>query len=253
MAHQPSFSDLIGAAHLDSLCSSASTVSSLSMSIMPASTNAAKAAGPTYSWERRQVPVHTDEGRDCFGCGSTKGRQGSLAGPQRNHPYLQSRKAHRASSPPPVTGFEDMNSTDAELTVGSRPLTGSALEQTDCDDAGLSLGPGIPVACRASSAKWINTLKNLHLESPISAWWDFLLQAVQPQAFVSTEGHCMKRILHKVLWRKSPCWHDLSLWLVDLGNCAHTMYFTYECKRHIHRSLPVDTLESHTTIAIPQR
>jgi len=153
-AHQPSFSDLIGAAHLDSPCSSASTVSSLSMSIMPASTNAAKAAGPTYSWERRQGAVHTDEGRDCFGCGSTKGRQGSRAGPQRSHPYLQSRNVHRASSPPPVTGFEDMNSTDAELTVGSRPRTGSALEQTDCDDdAELSLGPGIPVACGASSAK----------------------------------------------------------------------------------------------------
>ena len=152
-AHQPSFSDLIGAAHLDSPCSSASTVSSLSMSIMPASTNAAKAAGPTYSWERRQGAVHTDEGRDCFGCGSTKGRQGSRAGPQRSHPYLQSRNVHKASSPPPVTGFEDMNLTDAELTVGSRPRTGSALEQTNCDDAELSLGPGIPVACHASSAE----------------------------------------------------------------------------------------------------
>jgi len=149
---------------------------------MPASTNAAKAAGPTYSWERRQGAVHTDEGRDCFGCGSTKGRQGSRAGPQRSHPYLQSRNVHRASSPPPVTGFEDMNSTDAELTVGSRPRTGSALEQTDCDDdAELSLGPGIPVACGASSAKWMNTLKNLHLESPISAWWDFFCRLLSPR------------------------------------------------------------------------
>jgi len=87
------------AAQFDSLCSAASTVSSLSMLLCDGRdssvSSTATPAGAFFSWECAQ---HSDS----FG-GKLNGLQ-SLAGQQRNHPYGKVVLAARASSPPAVQG-----------------------------------------------------------------------------------------------------------------------------------------------------
>ena len=127
------------AAQFDSLCSAASTVSSLSMllgdgrnsSVSPAATP----AGASFSWERAQ---HGDS----FG-GKLNGLQ-PRAGQQRSHPYGKAVLATRASLPPAVHGFDDMKSLHHVP-----PSHGTAAVQ---DDEELSLGPGNPDAfCRRAT------------------------------------------------------------------------------------------------------
>ena len=125
------------AAQFDSLCSSASTVSSLSMPASggwSASTITAMAVGPTFSWEYRQG---VEEGRNHH-TDRLDGKHSSLrsrAGQPRSHPYHREK---RASSPPPVEGSNDMTSIHHPLS------TMSVLH----DDSELSMGPGNPHAFR---------------------------------------------------------------------------------------------------------
>jgi len=87
------------AAQCDSLCSAASTVSSLSMLLCDGRdssvSSAATPAGASFSWECAQ---HGDS----FG-GKLNDMQ-SRAGQQRSHPYDKAVLAARASSPPAVQG-----------------------------------------------------------------------------------------------------------------------------------------------------
>jgi len=89
------------AAQFDSLCSGASTVSSLSMLLYDGCDNsravasAATPAGASFSWECAQ---HDDS----FGS-KLNGLQ-SRAGQERSHPYSKAVLAARASSPPAVQG-----------------------------------------------------------------------------------------------------------------------------------------------------
>ena len=86
------------AAQCDSLCSAASTVSSLSMLLCDgrhSSVSAATPAGASFGWECAQHGYS-------FG-GKLDGLQ-SRAGQQRSHPYSKSVLAARASSPPAVQG-----------------------------------------------------------------------------------------------------------------------------------------------------
>ena len=87
------------AAQCDSLCSTASTVSSLSMLLCDGRdssvSSAATPAGASFSWECAQ---HGDS----FS-GNLNGLQ-SRAGQQRSHPYGKAVLAARASSPPAVQG-----------------------------------------------------------------------------------------------------------------------------------------------------
>jgi len=93
------------AAQCDSLCSAASTVSSLSM--LPCDgrdssvSSAATPACASFQWECAQ---HGDS----FG-GKLNDLQ-SRAGQQRSHPYGQAMLAAMASSPPAVQGFDNMKS-----------------------------------------------------------------------------------------------------------------------------------------------
>ena len=93
------------AAQCDSLCSAASIVSSLSMLLCDGRdssvSSAATPAGASFSWECAQ-------NGDSFG-GKLNGLQ-SWMGQQRSHPYGKTVLAARASSPPAVQGFEDMQS-----------------------------------------------------------------------------------------------------------------------------------------------
>jgi len=93
------------AVQCDSLCSAASTVSSLSMLLCDGRdssvSSAATPVGASFSWECAQ---HGDS----FG-GKLNGLQ-SLAGRHRSHPYGKAVLAARASSPPAVQGFDDMKS-----------------------------------------------------------------------------------------------------------------------------------------------
>ena len=94
------------AAQCDSLCSAASTVSSLSSMLLcdgrdSSVSSAATSAGASFSWECAQ---HGDS----FG-GKLNGLQ-SRAGQQRSHPYGKAVLVARASSPPAVQGFDNMKS-----------------------------------------------------------------------------------------------------------------------------------------------
>jgi len=93
------------AAQCDSLCSAASTVSSLSMLLCygPDSSvsSAATPAGASFLWECAQ---HGDR------FGSKLNSLQSWAGQQHSHPYGKAVLAARASSPPAVQGFDNMES-----------------------------------------------------------------------------------------------------------------------------------------------
>jgi len=92
------------AAQCDSLCSAASTVSSLSILLSDGRdssvSSAATPAGESFSWECAQ---HGDS----FG-GKLNGLQ-SQAGQQRIYPYGKAVLAARARSPLAVQGFDDMS------------------------------------------------------------------------------------------------------------------------------------------------
>jgi len=92
------------AAQCDSLCSAASTVSSLSKLLChgrdSSISSAATPAGASFSWECAQ---HGDS----FG-GKLNGLQ-LWAGQQRSHPYGKAVLAARSSSPPAVQGFDDIS------------------------------------------------------------------------------------------------------------------------------------------------
>ena len=90
------------AAQCDSLCSAASTMSSLSMLLCDGRdssvSSAAKPAGASFSWECAQ---HGD---------SSGGKLNSLqsrTGQQRSHPCSKTVLAARASSPPAVQGVDN--------------------------------------------------------------------------------------------------------------------------------------------------
>jgi len=121
------------AAQCGSLCSAASTVSSLNMLLCDGRdssvSSAATPAGASFSWERAQ---HSDS----FG-GKLNGLQ-SRAG-QRSHPYGKAVLAARAISPPAVQGFDDMKSLHHHVP----PSRETAAAQ---DDDELSVGPGNPDA-----------------------------------------------------------------------------------------------------------
>jgi len=93
------------AAQCDSLCSAASTVSSLSMLLCDGHessvSSAATPAGASFSWECTQ---HGDS----FG-GKLNGLR-SWAGQQRSYLYGKASLAARASSPPSVQGCDDIKS-----------------------------------------------------------------------------------------------------------------------------------------------
>jgi len=93
------------AAQCDSLCSAASTVSSLSMLLCDGRdrsvSSAATPAGASFSWECAQHGDSFD--------GKLNGLQ-SRAGQQRSHPYGKVVLAARASSQPAVQGFDNMKS-----------------------------------------------------------------------------------------------------------------------------------------------
>ena len=122
------------AAQCDSLCSAASTVSSLSM--LPCDdrdssvSSAATPACASFQWECAQ---HGDS----FG-GKLNDLQ-SRAGQQRSHPYGQAMLAAMASSPPAVQGFDNMKSLHHHVP----PSRETAAAQ---DDDELSVGPGNPDA-----------------------------------------------------------------------------------------------------------
>jgi len=100
------------AGQCDSLCSAASTVSSLSILLCDGRdssvSSAATPAGASFSWECAQ---HGDS----FG-GKLNGLQ-SRAGQQRSYPYGKAVLAARASSPPAVQGSRDVVNFNNEWQV----------------------------------------------------------------------------------------------------------------------------------------
>ena len=142
-AHQSGWSrQSEDAAQCDSLCSAASTMSSLSMLLCDGRdssvSSAATPAGASFSWERAQ---HGDS----FG-----GKLNSLrsqAGQQRSHPYGKAMLVTRANSPPAMQGFDDMKSLHHHVPLSRE----TAAAQHDDE---LSMGPGNPDAfCRTKLAK----------------------------------------------------------------------------------------------------
>ena len=92
------------ATQCDSLCSAASTVSSLSMLLCDgldsSVSSVATPAGTSFSWECAQYG---------HSFGGKLNHLQSRVSQQRSHPYGKVVLAARASSPPAVQGFEDMN------------------------------------------------------------------------------------------------------------------------------------------------
>ena len=100
-------------AQFDSLCSAASTVSSLSMLLCNgrdssrAVSSAATPAGASFSWECAQYDDSKFNGLQ------------SRAGQERSHPYSKEVLAARASSPPAVQGSRVVAREDRTKTVYS--------------------------------------------------------------------------------------------------------------------------------------